>query len=209
MKRGLAIFDFDGTITRHDTFILFARSAVGNKRFALALLRVLPYIILFKIRAINGGRTKQELFRHLFAGTRQDAFLKQCVKFKNVINSDLSPEVFSRLKEHQRRGDKTIIVTASPAAWVRPWAEENGIDQVIGTELEVSDGILTGSFATKNCHGKEKVNRLKIATPSLDDYEKWAYGDSTGDKFILAIADHSYYICRNRKKSVTLRSVNL
>lgn len=38
-----------------------------------------------------------------------------------------------------------------------------------------------------------KVNRLKAIYPNRQDYHLTAFGDSRGDKEMLAFADESYY----------------
>jgi phosphoserine phosphatase len=61
------------------------------------------------------------------------------------------------------------------------------------TELEVKDGILTGKFATPNCNGEEKVNRIKKAYDlSLYD-EVHVFGNSPGDLPMMDLGTHSYY----------------
>jgi phosphoserine phosphatase len=65
--------------------------------------------------------------------------------------------------------------------------------KVLGTQIEVIDGKLTGRFLSKNCYGQEKVNRILSLYPNRQDYHLTAYGDSRGDKEMLAFADESYF----------------
>ena len=45
----------------------------------------------------------------------------------------------------------------------------------------------------KNCHGQEKVNRIK-AKIKLEHYKTiYAFGVSSGDKQMLAIANKTFY----------------
>ena len=48
MKR-VAVFDFDGTITRKDTLIEFIRFAKGSAALYWGLLLHLPWLILMKL----------------------------------------------------------------------------------------------------------------------------------------------------------------
>ena len=83
--------------------------------------------------------------------------------------------------------------------WVKPFAESLGINQVLGTQLELSGtGHLTGRFATANCYGEEKVKRLLQLYPDRTQYRLVVYGDSRGDKELLAFSDESYYKQFNR-----------
>jgi phosphoserine phosphatase len=64
---------------------------------------------------------------------------------------------------------------------------------VLGTQIEIAGGKLTGHFLTKNCYGPEKVNRILDLYPDRCVYHLTAYGDSRGDKELLAFADESHY----------------
>ena len=65
--------------------------------------------------------------------------------------------------------------------------------KVLGTQVEVENGRLTGRFLTKNCYGQEKVNRMLVLYPNRSEYKLIAFGDSRGDKEMLAFADEAYY----------------
>ena len=67
------------------------------------------------------------------------------------------------------------------------------VPMILGTQIEEKDGLLTGRFLTKNCYGEEKVNRLLKKYPNRKDYHLMAYGDSQGDKELLAFADEAHY----------------
>ncbi len=187
----LAFFDFDGTLTRRDSFIEFAKFSVGRRSMITAFMKSLPVLIAWKIGMRTNSEAKQVLFSNLFKGMKYERFKSLGENFKTKIDKMLRPEVINILKNHRRNGDKIIIVSASISDWIRPWAEDNCIDRVIGTEIEVDDnGIITGRFLTPNCHGEQKVNRIKTEFPDFDKYEKWAYGDSSGDDPMLKFSDH-------------------
>ncbi|MGZ3940205.1 MAG: HAD-IB family phosphatase, partial [Flavisolibacter sp.] len=85
-----------------------------------------------------------------------------------------------------------VIVSASPENWIEKWTNQLGLE-LIASRLEIRDGKVTGKLLGKNCHGYEKVVRIK----QLYDLSNYnivaAYGDSQGDKAMLALAEHAYY----------------
>ena len=83
-----------------------------------------------------------------------------------------------------------LILSASIDNWVQPFFTDV---KVLGTQIEVIDGELTGRFLTKNCYGQEKVSRILTLFPDRKDYHLTAFGDSRGDKEMLAFADESYF----------------
>ena len=76
--------------------------------------------------------------------------------------------------------------------WLKPWCDRIGVE-LLATKLFSLQGRLSGEFATPNCHGQEKVNRV-LEHIKLSDYQAvYAYGDSKGDEAMLAFADRAFY----------------
>lgn len=189
----IAFFDFDGTITKHDTFIEFAKFCLGRKKLVKAILKNIVWIILWKMGVILNSDAKHRLFRTLYKGKSYDWFKQCCINFKEIINKDLNLDILRILELHKEEGHTVVIVSASIKEWIFPWAKENGVNHVIATEIEIdNNGILTGNFITPNCYGIEKVNRLSKLFPNVYDYETWGYGDSKGDEQMLNIVTHKY-----------------
>lgn len=190
-RKCIALFDFDGTITAGDTFISFARYAVGDKAFRKAFLRAVPWLVAWKLKLISNSAAKQRLFGLLYRGMPVEVFCSECAGFAALIDSDLKADTMQALEHHKQSGHRVVIVSASVEDWIRPWAEAHGVHHVIGTQIEVdASGCLTGRFASPNCHGREKMTRIHRAIPDIAGYEVWAYGDSAGDEPMLALADH-------------------
>ena len=95
------------------------------------------------------------------------------------------------LEEAQAEGAKVLIVSASIDNWVQPFFPSFTI---LGTQIEVIDGLLTGRFLTPNCYGKEKVERILALLPNRSEYHLTAYGDSRGDREMLAFADEAHKV---------------
>ena len=70
-----------------------------------------------------------------------------------------------------------------------PFARRLGAEALLGTPLVFDEqDRVTGAFAGPNCRGEEKVRRLRAAYG--DDVRlAAAYGDTSGDTEMLAIAD--------------------
>lgn len=187
----IAFFDFDGTLTRHDTFIEFAKFSVGRGAFLKALLKSGPSLVMWKLGMRSNSEAKQRLFSNLYKGMDYNRFKALCNEFAEYIEGDTRQETFDIMLNHKNEGRSVIIVSASIADWILPWAEAKGVDKVIATEIEAdSNGIITGRFLTPNCHGLEKENRIRAMFPQVSRYETWAYGDSSGDNAMLAMVNH-------------------
>jgi phosphatidylglycerophosphatase C len=98
----------------------------------------------------------------------------------------------ARVQEHKRRGHRLVLVSASPALYLTVWAARAGFDAVLATELEFRDGRFSGRLASPNCWGPEKVRRLQQWFGDARTQVLYAYGDSRGDREMLALADHAW-----------------
>ena len=195
MKQTIHVFDFDGTLTNRDSLLLFIRFVRGSRAFWLGLLRHMPLLLLMKLGLYDNGRCKERLFGHFFRGMEESQFEMWCERFAAQFGYILRPKGVAAIRQATADGQRVVVVSASIDRWVRPFfrEEENTLLTVIGTEIEVADGVLTGRFATPNCYGAEKVRRLAEQIPDLAAQHLIAYGDSSGDKQLFRIADEAHY----------------
>ena len=215
MKKKIYCFDFDGTLTTSDTLLEFIKYAKGTGRFLMVFLMYSPLLVLMKLHLFPNWKAKQLIFAHLFAGMRIEKFDALCRGFAEENQHLLRPKGITLVHEALVAGAKVFIVSASIDNWVRPFFDIRNLKgvQVLGTQIEVVDGKVTGRFKTNNCYGEEKVRRICEAlttttgtsipttnaygTTSLSfdrsQYDIEAFGDSRGDKEMLAFADQGHY----------------
>jgi len=189
----LALFDFDGTITTDDSLIKFIRFVAGDIKAAWGVFLLSPMLITYKLKFIPNYKAKQWMFSYFFKGMDEQQFLKVAKEYSlNHIDTILRSKAMEKILWHKERGHKVVVVSASIECWIKPWCSKNDLD-IIATKIEIKDGIVTGKFLSKNCYGIEKSNRVKEAY-NLNDYDYiYAYGDTRGDKELLALADEGFY----------------
>jgi len=189
----LALFDFDGTITKDDSLIKFIRFAVGDTKTIFGMILLSPMLILYKLKLIPNYRAKEIILSYFFKGISEKEFKKVAKEYSlNHIDKIVRPKAIEKILWHQKEGHKVVIVSASIECWLKPWCDRNSLE-LIATRLEIKDSLITGKLLTKNCYGIEKVNRVKEAC-NLDDYDYiYAYGDSSGDRELLEVADEEFY----------------
>jgi len=183
-------FDFDGTLTTRDSFLEFIRYVCGNWALCKGILRYSPLLVLMKLGLYPNWKAKQKVFAYFFKGMPLKDFAQQGRLFALDRQHLLRPQGVDMVKQAQAEDAEVLIVSASIDYWVQPFFPEV---KVVGTQVEVEDGCLTGRFLTKNCYGQEKVNRILALYPHRNEYELIAFGDSAGDKELLAFADEAHY----------------
>ena len=189
--RKIVAFDFDGTLTTSDTLIELIRYAHGTWALLFGLLCFAPLLVMMKLRLYPNYKVKQKVFARFFGGMSLKDFDTLCRRFAETHRHLLRPSMLETLRQSQADGAEVVVISASMDNWVNPFLD--GV-KVIGTQPEVDNGILTGRFATPNCYGQEKVTRLLADYPDRQSYHLTAYGDSRGDKELLASADDAHFV---------------
>ena len=170
-------------------------TAVTDRRTVLAAsLALAPRLVH---AAIAGGhtadRTKELLFERVLAGMPVHHIEDVAGRYgAEHLAANLRADVRDRFEWHRARGDRLVIVSASPELYVRVAGDRLGADEVIATRLAVDEqGILTGRYQGSNCRGEEKLRRLQqwIEVSGTPPGRLWAYGNSRGDLRMLRFAD--------------------
>jgi phosphatidylglycerophosphatase C len=187
--RPLVAFDFDGTLTSRDSFIAFLRWRFGASAFAGGLLDLAPAAARYLLDR-DRGRLKAAAARRFLAGLPRAELEAWAQTFASEQGrSLLRPDALRAWRRWQGEGARLVIVTASPETIVAPIARGLGADALLGTRLAFDPaGRVTGGLEGENCRGPEKVRRLQAAFG--DDVRlEAAYGDTDGDREMLALAE--------------------
>jgi len=189
----VAAFDFDGTLTYIHTMVRFLIRTHGLRR-----------VLVVTCRALMHSRSRDQLkitvVGALFKGMPYARCEMLGERYAHSLRAHLRPAAIERLRWHQKRGDTTVIVSASLNLYLRPVARDLDIDDVLGVELMVDEcGRFTGLIVhDANNRGPEKVVRLaqwmRGRFGAGTDLELWAYGDDAGDREMLNAADHPVWV---------------
>jgi phosphatidylglycerophosphatase C len=200
----VAAFDFDGTLTRRDTLIGFLRFAAGDAAVGAALARTAPTVLRARTGRLPAGLEprdagKEHLLHTIFAGRSADWLEARGARYAETLGGRLRPDVVQRLAWHRDQGHKLVIVSASLQTYLKHFGREHGFDEVIAVELEVDDDRrLTGGLVGPNVRGPEKEKRLRRWLDDLGEVGPlWAYGNSSGDRELLAMARHATLVGRD------------
>ncbi len=193
MPNRLALFDFDGTVTEKDSFIEFIKYYKGLRSFYSGIILMSPLLILFRAGVVKNWRVKELVFNFFFRNEKIDFFADRCRRFGITRIPELvKPEAMELIDGHIKSGNRVIIVTATFENILLDWCNAQHLE-LIGTKIEVKNGLITGKFDGKNCYGSEKVKRLNQYLDISQFSEIYAYGDSKSDNPLMELADHKYY----------------
>jgi HAD superfamily hydrolase (TIGR01490 family) len=193
----LAVFDFDGTLSRGHLWVGIGRHHRKNKVKRLTLYSYLfshlPFWLASKLKIysdekdrIKWGEDLPSLFKGFSVEDAQKAFIW-------VTNTYFMPllrtDVISILKNHQQKGQKVMILSGMFVDFLDVVGEKIGVDYVVGTRLEIVNNIYSGRIIQPLCFGENKARFLNefVRQQRLDvDFSRsYAYADSIYDVPVL------------------------
>lgn len=189
----LALFDFDGTITTREMFPDFMRFAVTPRRLACGQVLLAPLVAGYRLGIVPGNAVRAAIVAFGFRGVPAEDVRRAGEAFaSDIIAGALRSNAMERIRWHQAKGDRVVVVSGSLGAYLLPWCEQHGLE-LLCSQLAATDGVLSGRYLGAQCVGKEKVRRIRESY-ELDDYAAvYAYGDTREDDEMLAMADHGYF----------------
>ena len=205
MEVTVAAFDVDNTLTVRDCVVPFMRKVAGTGSLIASILRR-PFVVVRLVLAKDRDGLKALFVSAVFTGRSVEDVSNVAVHFAyNIAEKWMRDDVSQRLRWHQEQGHVVVLVSASLQPYLDVLGDLLEVDAVLCTQLRSQDGVYTGDLLGKNCRGEEKVVRLHewcVAANLPPDSVKYAYGDSSGDRQMLASVENGVLV-----KSIELSKV--
>lgn len=190
LQRGLALFDFDGTLIPWDTQLLFADFVLRRAPWRRIYLPV--FASFLPVGVVLGDEGLKRVFLSYLWGVDRDeldGWVKAFVEER--VARACYPEMLERLARHREAGHLTVLASASPWFYIEEVGRVLGFDLAVGTPVEF--GRRVPLFPElRNHKGAEKVRRLSEVLGAPDG--KWAnshgYTDSTADLPMMACCEN-------------------
>lgn len=206
----VALFDSDGTLYSNQMgwgMMKYEELNGRRNRARLYYASLMPGYFLNK-----SGLMKPERFQHIlimgltrfFKGLNLEDGMSL---FKWVVNEYLLParrtDVVNRLKEHQAKGHRVVIVSGSFTPCLDIIGKHFGVADLIGTELEIQNEQYTGKIIPPLITGIAKAEKIRelLSTygKDVDWTSSYAYGDSFTDRDMLNLVGHPVAVYPDKK----------
>lgn len=162
-------------------------------RFRFQFLKHIPLFILLKLKLASAEKVKGSFISSILKGQSKSRIEKKSQEFFDHYFPELfRPNALEFIKNIDRENTDSYIVTASLDIWVKPFADHFKMN-LLATRAEFENNLFTGNFVGKNCNKEEKVNRIKEAIAGKKYDKTIAFGDTSGDKQMLAWANESQF----------------
>ena len=188
-------FDFDKTLTKIDTLIIFAIYVFIKTHKIHKLIAIIYAFILFRLKIIKSHVFKQFYAKLVFGkltsrkiSNFSNQFLK---KYFYLIRLDESIKI---LKKNLALGNKVYIVSSNFDLFLFPLICQWQISGIIATQIETINGFITGNIKGIPCNGMEKLKRVLEKFDIITVKQADAYGDSEGDYDLLKFVKNGYLV---------------
>jgi HAD superfamily hydrolase (TIGR01490 family) len=201
----LAVFDLDGTITRHDTLWPFLFGYLWPRPWRLPrMLLAVPAALRFPFKRDHGD-IKGASIHAALGGLRRPTLDRWAERYvARVLCRGLYAEALAAIAAHRRQGDRLLLMSASTDLYVPRIGAALRFDETICTKVRWrQDGTLDGHLASANCRGEEKLRCLQALVARERPERVYAYADSRSDLPHLQWVQHGFLINASR---ATLRS---
>jgi putative phosphoserine phosphatase/1-acylglycerol-3-phosphate O-acyltransferase len=181
-----AFFDFDGTL-------IDGYSAAALYSHRLRNFEIGPVEAAHTVLASVGGPLSEDQFAALvgrgirgWAGRADDDMVELGERlFVQSIAGALFHDAWRLVKAHQRRGHTVVIATSATRFQVGPLARQLGVENLLCTELETQDGILTGRLAGRTLWGAGKIAAVQAFAVEHGIDLAACHGYANGDEDVL------------------------
>ncbi len=207
-KTDLVIYDFCGTLVDFQTANAYVNFVVSEKRLppkgvdylriALNKSRLIPFFSYFsKYKYINKAMMLYRLKGYSY--NEMDFFARE---FYNIhIKSHLIRPVVERLRKDIAVGKTVAIVSGGYDIYLKYFASEFGVTNLICSSLAFINGIFSGRINGVECMRNNKVARLS-AFFNINDLSKLfknviVYSDSESDIPLFQISNKRIVVSKN------------
>lgn len=190
----LAIFDFDGTIYKEETFDLFMNHLKEQPKFAKRYQQfyasiLFPYMC-YKLRLYPEGKMKENLMKKYlnalsgYTEAEIRAFFDEAaVYMKDAFHT----EIVKRLKQHADNGMYTMIVSGAYTPVLETAVTHLPVDKIIGTDIPFTNDTYEAISPIYHVQSirKKVVVQDHLHGKNIDWENSYAYGDSYSDLPVL------------------------
>jgi len=191
--QGLALFDVDGTLLPGDTLWDFFTQTHGNLGRWAPIWACRKPIVQWKLGKLSNSQAKERLLSEFYKGKSEKELREQGLRMLDRIWPRLYPQALNTIEAHRQAGATLALVSASPQIWMQEFGRRLNISTVLCTQLKFKNGVFAGEFLGQNCYGPEKARRIQEAFNLNSFSQIYAYGDSRGDREMLALATHPHF----------------
>lgn len=201
--KGLALFDFDGTLIKEDTLQMFIVAVVGHKwRAYAALLWAMVTAFVESVMTTDDYMDYKSAFKaHWMRATLKGLAVSDAERIAHDVSQRMTwnKDVLQQLKSYADKGYEVVVATGALDVYMKVILTSLPVKVMVATGAEVKDGKLTGRMTgvKRRCNAVryEKQERVQEYIKENGPYH-WivGYGNMPSDGPMLSLCDEFYIV---------------
>lgn len=197
----LAIFDLDGTLINGQSqeyliFYLYKKKLLSLYK----LFIIFSWFLGYRLNIFNNPSWPLNFVFSTINGKNTEKVEKLMDNFyREVLSYKFNKNIVEKLKEHQKKGNKIILLSNAVEPIIKIVAKKLKIKHYISTELEVEDNIYTGNIKGSIVYGDEKIKKVMKKISKNDLQTAFVYADHYSDLNLLNAVNNPVLVYPSRK----------
>ncbi len=197
MKK-IAVFDFDGTIIKQDSMILFFFAYFDfNIRSLPVFLKILFGAAKYLMKMESQLTFKQKYINTAIQHAKVQNGKGLDEDFSEILFKKVSPEAISWINKLRSKGYELVLLSASIDVYLEKVYQKLGFEHLICTKVYKEGEHYK---IVKNCYGANKIEMLRdyYGKQLIDWASSYCFSDGPSDKDLLGMFGNSYIINNRR-----------
>lgn len=192
----VAIFDFDGTLYKEETYQLLMDHLKDHplyrKRYAKFMREILPPYLASKAKMYPTDKMRARSMQvylnalHQLTVEEADIYFEQIAQKMRV---DFNEIIVDQLLKHAQDDVYIMLVSGAYTPLLHTAVQGLPIDTIIGTDIPVANGKITAKSPIYHIQGTRKNEKVQqfLQGQTIDWENSFAYGDSYSDLSVLSL----------------------
>jgi HAD superfamily hydrolase (TIGR01490 family) len=179
-----AFFDMDQTVLRVNTGTLWMRFLRRRGEITrLEVARAMGWALQYRLAILDMETLSKRLVAPLAGGLELEMIEKCRAWYADEVETTINARARETIAIHRGRGDRVVLLTGATQYVAEPLAETLGLDGVLCSRLEVTEGRFTGRIIEPLCfgHGKVSLAERWAGEHDIDLAASCFYTDSYND----------------------------
>lgn len=192
----IAIFDFDGTLYRHETFKLLIehlkKHPIYKRNYQQFFRTLLPRYVGAKLKVYPEQKMRFESMQAYIGALDRlthNEINEYFFEVAEKMRPDFNEEVITKLKEHENDNVHLLLVSGAFTPLLNQFKREFNFDHIIGTNIPFLRNEVNKTEFIDYVQGERKVEQIYETVPfdKVDWKNSFAYADSLIDLPVLQL----------------------
>lgn len=206
----VAVFDFDGTVYKKETFKILMKHLKEHpeygKQYKPFFRAMLPGYLSYKLKLSSEDKMKERSMQLYLSAFKHSSLEKLHSFFKEVaieLKNDFNTDILKRIEWHRANGDLIMLVSGSYTHLLDVIIKESQLpfDFIIGTEIPTMNQQVNNVDTMRHIQGDRKIEEIKkvLMDKEIDWQNSYAYGDSYSDLPMLKLVGNPVAVQPDKK----------